>query len=155
MTLTSTDFKDGTALPVEYVYTPCGGQNVSPQLSWSGAARGTDSYVLTVIDVGVKPNGWSHWIVFGIPAELNTLPRGMNVLPPGAKVLANDFGNAAYDGPCPPPGTGTHRYEFTIWAIPKTHAVLGIAADAPATALEALIKTYAIDHATLTATATR
>jgi phosphatidylethanolamine-binding protein (PEBP) family uncharacterized protein len=29
----------------------------------------------------------------------------------------NDFGNAQYDGPQPPPGHGTHHYHFRVGAL--------------------------------------
>ena len=36
---------------------------------------------------------------------------------PKTILVPTDFGDAAYDGPCPPPGSGVHRYEFTVWAL--------------------------------------
>jgi phosphatidylethanolamine-binding protein (PEBP) family uncharacterized protein len=67
MSLTSTDIRPGLAIPVAHIYTRCGGENISPNLAWSGAPRGM-SFVLTMIDVDVKPDEWSHWIVVGLPA---------------------------------------------------------------------------------------
>ena len=151
MTLTSTDFRDGAALPAAHIYPRCGGQNVSPQLSWRGAPAGTDSFVLTVIDVSVKPKGWTHWIVVNLPATATSLARGAQSLPAPAQGVVSNFGDASYDGPCPPPGTGTHRYEFTIWAIPRGTAP-AIRPDQPANEVSALLSTSAIEHATIAAT---
>ena len=147
MTLTSSDFNDGAALPVAHIYPRCGGQNVSPELSWSGAPAGTKSFVLTMIDLTVKPNGWSHWIVADLPVAATSLARGTKDLPAPAKALGSNFGDLFYDGPCPPPGTGTHRYEFTVWAMPS--ASTSIAPDAKASDVQAMLTKAALGHATI------
>jgi len=152
MTLTSTDFKDGAALPTVHIYPRCGGQNVSPELSWRGAPAATRSFVLTAIDTSVKPSGWSHWIVADLPPSAVSLAHGTKTLPAPAKTLASNFGDLFYDGPCPPPGTGTHRYEFTIWAMPAANTA--IAPDAKATDVMTTLSRSALDHATIAATVT-
>src|SRR5882757_10373220 len=76
MSLTSADVKPGVAIPVAHIYPRCGGENISPNLSWSGAPSATKSFVLTMIDVDVKPDHWSHWIVVNLPAAVNSLSRG-------------------------------------------------------------------------------
>jgi len=151
MTITSADFKDGDALPPAHVFTRCGGQNVSPQLSWTdnGAAQ---SYVLTMIDVSVKPSYWSHWLIADLPRFSTALPRGVTKLPPPAIGLGSDFGGVTYNGPCPPPGSGTHRYEFTIWAMPLPSTTLPAPSSAKGVT-EILMKT-SLDHATIAATVT-
>lgn len=122
--LTSTDVKDGQPLALEHNYPRCKGQNVSPQLSWSGVPKDAKSLVLTMIDTAVKqrPGGWSHWVVADLPAADGSLAHGNAVLPAGAHAIASDFGDLVYAGPCPPAGTGVHTYEFTIWALPDAHA---------------------------------
>ena len=35
----------------------------------------------------------------------------------GAHAAMTDFGDEGYGGPCPPPGSGAHHYEFTVWAL--------------------------------------
>ena len=118
MTIASSDFGDGGVLPMAHVYPRCGGQNVSPELHWSGVPSGAKSLVLTMIDGDVKPSGWSHWIIVDLAPSSTGLPRGLLAWPVGAKAIASNFGDASYDGPCPPKGTGTHHYVFTIWAMP-------------------------------------
>jgi phosphatidylethanolamine-binding protein (PEBP) family uncharacterized protein len=39
------------------------------------------------------------------------------VLPAGAKELENTFGSTGWGGPQPPPGSGTHPYEFLLYAL--------------------------------------
>jgi len=147
MSLTSADMKPGAAIPIAHIYPRCGGENVSPALSWSGAPAATKSFVLTMIDVDVKPDEWSHWVVVGLPASVMSLPRGATSLPAGAKAIVSNFGDAAYAGPCPPKGTGVHHYQFTVWALPT--AEISLADDEKATALTALLSKTALDRASL------
>jgi Raf kinase inhibitor-like YbhB/YbcL family protein len=121
MELTSPDIREGAPIAKEQVYTRCGGENVSPALSWMGAPAGTKSFAITAIDHNVPPNDWSHWIVIDIPPGTTSLGKGAS-LPTGAQAMMTDFGDAAYGGPCPPPGSGAHHYEFTVWAL-RTSAV--------------------------------
>lgn len=147
MSLTSIDIKSSAPIPVAHIYPRCGGGNISPALSWSGAPRTTKSFVLTMIDIDVKPDKWSHWVVAGLPATVNSLPRGAMSLPAGAKAIVSNFGDAAYAGPCPPKGTGLHHYEFTIWALPT--AEVSLADDEKATTLIEFLSKRALDRASL------
>ena len=152
MTIASNDFADGAAIPMPHIYPRCGGQNVSPELHWNGVPAGAKSLVLTMIDVSVQPSQWSHWIVVDLPPQATGLGRGVKALPAGAKAVVSNFGDAYYDGPCPPKGTGVHRYVFTIWALPA--AAMAIAPDAKAADLNAMLMHDAIGHASITGTVT-
>ncbi len=153
MGLKSPDIADGKPLKLEQVYPRCGGSNLSPALSWSGAPAGTKSFALTVIDVSVKPSGWSHWIVTGIPANVNMFEKGITHLPKGATGVKSNFGDSTYDGPCPPTGSGVHRYEFTIWALGTP--ALTLKPDAPATEIDAALTKAALAKATVSGTVER
>ena len=152
LTLTSHDLSPGGQIAAAHIYPRCGGQNVSPELSWSGAPAGTRSFVLTMIDLDVKPALWSHWIVADLPPASTGLAAGTKALPAGAHAVASNFGEAAYDGPCPPAGSGLHRYELTIWAMPS--ASTAIAPDGNAAQLMARLKGAALAHASLVGTVT-
>ncbi len=147
MTLSSPDVQDGAAIKLEQVYGECGGGNLSPALVWSGAPAGTQSFALTLYDPDGGPHGWWHWLVANIPAHSTSLARGAAAQ--GAISLRNDFGNACYDGPCPPKGSGTHHYRFTIYAMPA-----GISIDPGASPARngAAIDKAALAKATLTGT---
>ena len=145
MTLGSPDIQPNGPIGQSHIYSRCGGQNVSPQLAWSGAPAGTKSLVLTMIDLDAKPALWSHWIVVDLPASVQGLPRGVKPLPSPARAIAGNFGDAAYDGPCPPRGSGVHRYRFTLWAMPT--ATTAIAPDANAAAVAASLARRAIGSA--------
>jgi Raf kinase inhibitor-like YbhB/YbcL family protein len=147
--LTSPDIKDGVPIAQEQLYTRCGGSNVSPALAWSGAPAGTKSFAVTAIDLSVKPNGWSHWIVLDLPPTATSLGKGA-ALPPGAKAMTSDFGDASYDGPCPPPGSGVHQYQFTVWAL-GTPAVQ-LPARATAMQVMAALEKKAVAKASITGT---
>lgn len=147
MTLTSTDIEAGGTIPSAQIYTRCGGSNISPQLSWSAAPAGTKSLVLTMIDTSVKPSQWSHWIVVNLPSSTTTLQRGAKTFPAGAMAIASNFGDASYDGPCPPDGTGVHEYQLTVWALPLP--TIAFPADMKATDLSVRLAKIALDHATL------
>lgn len=150
MTLTSQDLKPPGVIPALHVYTRCGGRNVSPELTWTAPPAAARSLVLTMIDLDVQPALWSHWIVVGLPPVAATLPRGVSALPAGAHAVDSNFGDAAYDGPCPPPGSGVHRYQITIWAMPTPKAA--IAPDEKAKALMARLMATSIDHASVMGT---
>jgi phosphatidylethanolamine-binding protein (PEBP) family uncharacterized protein len=61
-----------------------------------------------------------------------------------------DFGEAAYGGPCPPPGSGVHHYEFTVWAL-RTPA-LRLPAHATAKEIAAFLQRSALAKASITGT---
>jgi Raf kinase inhibitor-like YbhB/YbcL family protein len=148
MNLTSTDLRAGAAMPAQHIYPRCGGKNISPQLSWTGEPGTTRSFVLTMIDVDVKPTQWSHWVVVNFPATVHDIAQGASSLPGNAKAMVSNFGDAAYAGPCPPAGTGLHHYQFTIWALPVSK--IDLTADEKATELTARLSHLALERASLT-----
>lgn len=146
--ISSSDIAPGAEIAAAQIYPRCGGQNVSPALSWSGVPTGAKSLVLTMIDTDVKPAGWSHWIVVDLSPATTTMARGATTLPGDAKAIASNFGDAFYDGPCPPTDTGVHHYHFTLWAMPTEKTT--IAANAPASAVSAMLAKSALASASLT-----
>ncbi|ALL84088.1 hypothetical protein AD017_28120 [Pseudonocardia sp. EC080619-01] len=124
-TLTSTDVNDGAALSTPQLsgIFGAGGEDVSPQLSWSGAPEGTRSYVVTCFDPDAPTGaGFWHWAVLDIPASVTELPTGAgddtgSGLPDGAVQLANDASLRRFLGAAPPPGHGPHRYYFVVHAV--------------------------------------
>ncbi|MEJ7136989.1 kinase inhibitor [Amphibiibacter pelophylacis] len=130
-TVTSTDMKDGQPLSSQQVYNGfgCSGANVSPQLSWSNAPAGTQSFAITAYDPDAPTgSGWWHWTVVNIPASVSSLPTGAGskggTLPAGAVQGRSDFGTAGFGGACPPAGDKPHRYQFTVWALKTAHLPL-------------------------------
>lgn len=118
--VSSESFKGGGVIPIDHVFTGCGGKNVAPQLTWSGAPEGTKSYAITCFDPDAPTgSGYWHWSVFNIPASVTSLKAGDGNAksPGGGKAGYNDFGQSTYCGPCPPKGDGEHHYTFTVYAL--------------------------------------
>lgn len=120
-TLTSTDVSDGETMPNAQVsgIMGAGGEDVSPQLSWSGVPEGTKSYVVTMYDPDAPtPSGFWHWCVSNIPASVTELATGAaSNLPEGAVKQRNDGGTDEFLGAAPPEGHGAHRYILCVTAV--------------------------------------
>jgi Raf kinase inhibitor-like YbhB/YbcL family protein len=122
-TVTSTDVTEGTQMDIKTAHDSAGGQNLSPQLSWSGAPEGTRSYMVTCFDPDAPtPSGFWHWTVVDIPASVTELATGAGSsdasLPEGAFHVRDDFGLRQWDGAAPPPGDPiVHRYVFAVHAL--------------------------------------
>lgn len=121
-TLTSSAFKNNAAIPEKYSFNAmgCTGENVSPPLEWKNVPAGTKSLALMVHDPDAPTgSGWWHWVVYNIPADATSLPEGATsaTLPKGAAQGNTDFGKPGWGGPCPPPGSGKHHYNFTLFAL--------------------------------------
>ncbi|MBW1720857.1 MAG: YbhB/YbcL family Raf kinase inhibitor-like protein [Deltaproteobacteria bacterium] len=113
--ITSSAFKEGGMIPRQYT---CDGKDISPPLAWSGVPEGTKSLALICDDPDAPMGTWVHWVLYGLPPDLQKLPEGIpdtEVLENGAKHGINDFRRYGYGGPCPP--GGTHRYYFKIFAL--------------------------------------
>ena len=123
LTLTSEDLIGQGTKKIEFSGFGCNGENVSPELSWSGAPEGTRSFAITVYDPDAPTgSGWWHWLVVNLPSDTKSLKSGagnleMGSLPKGALATINDYGISDFGGPCPPVGHGDHTYIFTIYAL--------------------------------------
>lgn len=155
--LASRDFQPGGTIHDEQAYNAsgCTGQNVSPDLRWSGAPAGTKSFALLLHDPDAPTGGagWWHWIVYNIPAGTTELRKGAGrsdgaALPAGAASVANDYGTQGYGGPCPPAGDKPHRYVFTVYALKVDR--LDVPKGAHASVAGFMINANTIGKATLT-----
>lgn len=109
-------FAEGEAIPVRFAENAAHGQNIHPDLSWSEAPEGTQSFALTVFDPDAPTgSGFWHWIAFDIPASIASIGEGED-LPSGVREWVNDYGYEGYGGPCPPEGR-VHRYIHTVHAL--------------------------------------
>ncbi|MCV7028927.1 YbhB/YbcL family Raf kinase inhibitor-like protein [Mycobacterium sherrisii] len=122
-TLTSESVTDGQPLAKAQVsgIMGAGGEDVSPQLSWSGFPKETRSFAVTVYDPDAPTlSGFWHWAVANLPADVTELPADAGdgrELPGGALQLVNDAGMRRYLGAAPPPGHGVHRYYIAVHAV--------------------------------------
>jgi Raf kinase inhibitor-like YbhB/YbcL family protein len=140
--LTSPAFAEGQPIPSEYT---CVGDDVSPPLAWTGVPVGTAELALVVRDPDA--DGFIHWVITGLPPDAGGLARAS---PPSQAVEGlNDFGRQGWSGPCPP--SGTHNYDFRIYALDQPS---GIAAGADgAQAAEQLESATVLASAALSGTA--
>ena len=91
------------------------GEDVSPELSISGVPDGTKQLAVICHDPDAPlPHGFTHWVVYGIPADTSEIPEG------GGSSFTeggNDYGNQGWNGPGPPEGHGVHHYYFWVYAL--------------------------------------
>jgi len=121
--LSSADIVDGQPLNNAQVsgIMGAGGEDVSPQLSWSGFPEETRSFAVTVYDPDAPTgSGFWHWAVANLPATVTELPAGVgdgSLLPGDALTLCNDAGMRRFIGAAPPAGHGSHRYYVVVHAV--------------------------------------
>jgi Raf kinase inhibitor-like YbhB/YbcL family protein len=146
LTLTSGAFAHGEALPREY---SCDGGEQSPALVWDGVPAAAKSLALIVDDPDAPSRTFVHWVVYNIPSDARTLPRGARAatLPPGAREGKNDARGLGYCSPCPPRGA-RHRYVFKLYALDAMFDGLGTPTKAQ---LEARMQGHVLDHTELMA----
>jgi len=101
----------------------CSGENTSPQLYWENPPEGVKSFAITVFDYNAPTgSGWWHWLIFDIPQSIAELKSGagnleLKLAPASAIQSITDFKTFGYGGPCPPEGSGFHKYEVTVYAL--------------------------------------
>jgi Raf kinase inhibitor-like YbhB/YbcL family protein len=152
--VTSTAFAQGKPIPTKYTGE---GDDVSPPISWSGLPEDTRELVLICDDPDAPTaEPWVHWVIYKIPTTLTGLPEGIERKPrlrqfPGVLQGQNSWPgqSVGYRGPMPPPGHGTHRYYFRLYAL---EAVLTVSAGIEKKALLEEIKGHILDEGFLMGT---
>jgi Raf kinase inhibitor-like YbhB/YbcL family protein len=155
-TLSSPQVHSGSRIAMQQVFNGfgCTGQNVSPELHWSGVPAGTKSLALTVYDPDAPTgSGWWHWVVFNMDPKSTGLPanagdENAKLVPEGSIQSRTDFGRTGYGGPCPPAGDKPHHYVFTLFALDV--AQLPLDENAPAAMVGFYLHQHTIGKARLT-----
>ncbi len=121
--LTSGAFNPGDSIPRKYTGD---GDDVSPALAWNAPPPGTKELALVCDDPDAPTaEPWVHWVVYGIPSDVESLPYGIPNDPELTEPVVARQGKNSWDqgvtigyrGPAPPPGKGPHRYYFRIYAL--------------------------------------
>jgi Raf kinase inhibitor-like YbhB/YbcL family protein len=126
LTVASTAFGPNAEIPTRFT---CEGEDISPPLTWTGAAANTKSFALIVDDPDAPdPKApkmtWVHWVLYDIPPSVTSLGEGASThLPAGVRQGVSDFKRTGYGGPCPP--IGRHRYHFKVYALDTVLGDLG------------------------------
>ena len=113
--ITSSAYADGGAIPQKHAGKGVG-DNVSPQLQWTGVPADAKQLVLIMDDLDVPmPKPLMHTIAVLEP-DVTGLAEG-DLKPGTAGVrLVKAFGDT-YVGPRPIPGHGPHHYRFLVFAL--------------------------------------
>jgi Raf kinase inhibitor-like YbhB/YbcL family protein len=108
MVLSSSAFEDAQEIPQKHGKKI---ENLSPQLSWKDAPRETKSFALSLVDRHPVARNYVHWLVVDMDAGVTSLKEAASgaAMPPGSREAE------PYAGPFPP--SGTHEYEFTLYAL--------------------------------------
>lgn len=112
MKLHSSDFSHEGVIPKKFT---CDGEDVSPELSWTGVPEEAKSLALICDDPDAPMGTWDHWIVFNISPETTDFSEGMKQFPKGTRFGQNSWKRNDYGGPCPP--DREHRYFFKLYAL--------------------------------------
>jgi Raf kinase inhibitor-like YbhB/YbcL family protein len=121
ITVTSNLFSAGERIPASAAHSMAGGDNVSPDMSWTGVPDGTRSLAVTCYDPDAPTTvGFSHWLLFDLDPSTTSLEAGAGAKgrnPKGSVLGFTDWGESQYGGMAPPPDDPPHHYIFTVWAL--------------------------------------
>jgi Raf kinase inhibitor-like YbhB/YbcL family protein len=118
-TVSTAAYEDGSDIPATYCNVGVeGGENVSIPLTLEGIPEDAKSLALIMVDRHEVADEWVHWAVVDIPVTTNSIGEGESGSMPGdAWELNSTNGQAGYQGPQPPPGSGDHEYETIVFAL--------------------------------------
>lgn len=126
ITVQSHAFRDGDKIARKHSME---GQNVSPDLEWSGVPAEAKELIVMMEDPDGLAGNFSHWLVYNISPDTGQLPEGIEPvpqpsMPKGIMQGKNSFARIGYGGPLPGPGSGVHHYFFRVFVLDRT---LGLA----------------------------
>ena len=152
--LSSETFDHEGNIPAKYT---CDGDDLSPQLHWSGIPDTARSLALIVDDPDAPDPAaprtiWVHWVLYNLPVDGAGLVEAVAsaALPSGTLQGRNDWQQTGYRGPCPP--IGRHRYFFKLYAL---DTALDLDTGATKAALESAMEGHILVESELMGTYTR
>ena len=105
--ITSPSFSEGADIPVKF---SCKGENISPAIKIGSIPAEAKSLAVIVEDPDAPQGIFDHWVAWNFQ-PVNTIVENSKDGVQGN----NGSGKTGYTGPCPP--SGTHRYQFKIYAL--------------------------------------
>lgn len=117
--VSSLAFADHAPIPAQYT---ADGAGISPPVEWVGVPQGAASVLLIVEDADAPtPHPLVHAIVVDLPPADGALPedalKSSSSDGLGYHTGRNSYLQASWLPPDPPPGHGTHRYAFQVFAL--------------------------------------
>lgn len=113
----------------KYICKKYGGDNVSPTIKWS-KRKGAKSYALIMEDPDAVGGTFIHWYIPYISKKIDKIdslcfydyPTINTVEKIDLSKISIFFGKNSldkfgYTGPCPPKGTGIHKYNFILYTL--------------------------------------
>ncbi len=111
MQITSPAFGENESIPSKFT---CDGESVSPALEISGIPESAKSLAIIIHDPDAPVSGgFTHWVVFNVNPDIKEIKE--NSVPENAIEGTIGTGKTGYTGPCPP--SGTHHYQFRLYAL--------------------------------------
>ncbi len=142
--LSSPDFGPGDEIPVS---ATCAGDNVFPNLAWSGVPGGVSELAITLSDQTHPNEPLLLWLMAGIPPSRTGVDAGF--LPEGAFETLNDYGNLGYGTPCLESfQTGRRDIQFRLYLLP---GVSGLQSGDPGNEAWDALRAQAVETASLLA----
>lgn len=139
--LISPVFREGAPIPRQYT---CRGSGVSTPLIIIDPPEETQSFVLIMHDPDAPVGDFLHWLMWDMPSTTEVIAA--NSVPVGAVQGLNDAKKLGYLPPCPPAGSGMHRYVFDLHALDTT---LGLPGESTRQDVETAMEEHVLDSATL------
>ena len=107
------DFEDFGSIPARFTSD---GENKSPAFVVENVPSEAVALGLVCHDPdATRGFPWVHWLIWSMPVDVKVITD--SELPDSAIRGLTSFGNDSYGGPSPSPGTGPHRYVFTLYAL--------------------------------------
>lgn len=136
LTVTSSAFASGAAIPTLHACPALGGEDVSPPLDFASVPAEAGFLALVMDDPDAPGGSFTHWTFWDLPRASARLPEDANLAALGASEGTTGFESIGYGGPCPPPQEN-HRYFFKAYA---TRDRLGLDSGASASELTAALQ---------------
>lgn len=139
MIIKSPSFNEGEFILSKFT---CDGENTNPRLDIVAVPSSAKSLALIIDDPDSPSGNWLHWSIWNMSPKTKFIEEGK--APAGATEGMTDFRSVGYGGPCP--GQGTHRYQFSLYAL---DTILDLPRGAKRDELEAAMEGHILGQARL------